>query len=123
LAFWFFHAAFPIKAGMGTDKPVKRRSGKSNWKKPGCFQGCNQNRKAYVTARELVLLTDAQQPAVNVAKAGTATVGTQTDEGSTDHQTLHRDGNHENAPEKTDSCVGESLWGDAFLAWSIFDMP
>ena len=108
---------------MDISKPKKRsgRSGKSNWKQPGGFQGCNNKRKVYVQLGKRATLANETRPTLHSTKAqdkpSTATVGTQTDAPG------HPSATNALKPATMNRGVGESLWGDPFLVFGIFDMP
>ena len=71
---------------MDIRKPKKRsgRSGKSNWKQPGGFQGCNNKRKVYVQLGKRATLANETRPTLQSTKAqhkpSTALRGTCKDE-------------------------------------------
>ena len=127
---------------MDISKPKKRsgRSGKSNWKQPGGFLDCNNKRKAYVQLGKQAALADETRPTVHSTNdqcpPSTATVGTQTDAPGPPSATNGTQTDATGPPSATTGTqtnelksatvnrgVGESLWGDPFLVFGIFDVP
>ena len=131
---------------MQAASPVQRRlakpgkSGRSNWSKNGGWAGRNEKRAAArLAARNAIAVAlqhadDKPSERVENTAASSLRDSLQT-LGHHFHvlplQDLETDSGTDLVPamlknahvETADKCVGESLWGDAFVWRSIFDLP